>query len=216
MCCAEVRPYADGMVIRRSALVILVVGGPALLVAALLSINAGVHGPVVELNGRHFQTLYWVLALVSIGPWLVVREHSRWVRRSVAALGIIFSTFVVSRYVVANFALGTDSEHFLNSDVVQVGNALLTLAGGALVLACSLAALSAVRRHGARSIPGAAIMLLGAVLFMATPLSFPFGIVAQLCLAAGFFCLWSLEVSRQSGIRARREHDVVEFPTTAG
>jgi hypothetical protein len=151
--------------------------------------------------------LYWrdlhiailpVFPLLGFAPWIVVRGHSRSLSWAAGILGFVYAAFYTSLDVLAGIGAG-GLEHegmgMARGVLFDLADALGLVGSVSLVAAALLAGGFAVRWRGATALPGAALVVLGAVLFLYDHIFFPVGVVGQMCLAVG----WALLVVLVNG-----------------
>ena len=184
------RPPRTPTVISRRILTLLVVGVPPLVLAAV-----GVTHPS-ELNAdtaRYWRDLHIgilvVFPLLGFAPWLLVRGHSLWLSWAAGVLGFVYAAFYSALDILAGIGSG-GLEHAGHHDAIGVTFALgdgIGLVGSvAYVAACLLVGGFAVRMSGLRALPAAVLVAVGSAMFLAEHIFFPWGVIGQLALAAGW------------------------------
>jgi hypothetical protein len=178
---------------RRRALTALAVGVPPLVLAAV-----GVTHPS-ELNAASAE--YWrdlhigilaVFPLLGFAPWLIVRGHRLWLSWAAGALGFLYAAFYSALDILAGIGSG-GLEHAGHHDAIGVtfalGDGIGLIGSVAYLAACLLAGGFALRTRGLRALPPVLLIVAGSVLFLAEHIFFPFGVLGQLALAAGWVWL---------------------------
>jgi len=192
---------------RRILLLALAVALPPLVLAAV-----GISHPT-NLNAE--SAVYWrdlhigilaVFPLLGFAPWIVVRGHHRWLSWTAGALGFLYAAFYTALDVLAGIGAG-GLEHagmdMATGVVFHLGDALGFVGSVAFVAACLVAGGFAIRTRGIRAIPGAALIVLGSLLFLWRHIFFPVGVIGQLCLAVGFVALVVLMYRRETATAVR-------------
>jgi hypothetical protein len=189
---------------RRTVLLCLAVAVPPLVLAAV-----GVTHPT-ELDAasaRYWRDLHIgilaVFPLLGFAPWLLVRGHAAWLSWLVGALAFVYAAFYSALDILAGIGAGalTHEGHEGMGTMFRFGDGLGLIGSVAFLLACAIAAGFAVWRLGPRALPGALLVVAGAVLFLGNHIFFPVGVAGQLCLAAGWVVLVALR--QVSPVRAR-------------
>ena len=200
------RPRTTTVTSRR-LLAAVAVGVPPLVLAAV-----GVTHPS-ELNAE--TAAYWrdlhigilaVFPLLGFAPWLIVRGHSLWLSWAAGVLGFVYAAFYSALDILAGIGSG-GLEHAGHHDAIGVTFALgdgIGLVGSvAYAAAALLAGGFAVRTVGPRALPAAVLVAVGSVMFLAEHIFFPWGVIGQLALAAG----WVGLVIALRGVARVREID---------
>jgi hypothetical protein len=163
--------------------------------------------------------LYWrdlhiailpVFPLLGFAPWIVVRGHSRRLSWAAGLLGFVYAAFYTSLDVLAGIGAG-GLEHegmgMARGVLFDLADALGLVGSVSLVAGALLAGGFAVRWRGAKALPGAALVTVGAVLFLYDHIFFPVGVAGQVCLAAGWALLVVLVYGRVGASTAAARGD---------
>ena len=174
----------------RRILTAAAVGVPPLILAAV-----GVTHPS-QLNADTAE--YWrdlhigilvVFPLLGFAPWLLVRGHALWLSWAAGILGFVYAAFYSALDILAGIGSG-GLEHAGHHDAIGVTFALgdgIGLVGSvAYVAACLLVGGFAVRMSGLRALPAALLVAVGSAMFLAEHIFFPWGVIGQIALAAGW------------------------------
>ena len=176
---------------------VLVIAGPAVVLAGL-----GLSHPqeLTATSAPWWTTLHVVLLpifpLLAVSLWLLLRGVPgpvAWVAR-IAAYG--YATFYSVTDVVVGIAAGDLTQFNLARGLPErtvevdrlftVGNDVGAVGVWCFVVACAATALAVGVRVGRRALPGAVVLLLGAVLFTGGwHIYWPAGVVTMLVLAVG-------------------------------
>lgn len=178
---------------RRAVFLYLAVGVPPLALAAI-----GVTHPLhlTASAAEYWRNLHVVtlvlFPLLGFAPWLVVRGWMPLLTWIVGVLGFVYATFYTALDVLAGIgAGGLKLDHLGSATGVLFGlaNHLGAIGSYALIIACAVAGVYAVSRARLAALPGAILVVLGAVLFLERHIFFPAGVIGQLCLAVGWCAL---------------------------
>jgi hypothetical protein len=159
--------------------------------------------------------LYWrnlhvitlpIFPLLGFAPWLIVRfRHSLPLSWAAGILGFVFAVFYTGLDVLAGIGAGglkLDSMGMATGTVFGLGDSLGRIGAIALIVAVLLAGIVSILSAGARAIPGSLLVLAGSILLWRNHIFFPFGVLGQVLLAAGWVAvlLALRRVSSSSGI----------------
>ncbi len=190
-------------------LALAAVAAPPLFTAAL-----GLTHPArltVE-DAEHWQMMHTVLLpvfpLLALGPWLAARAVHRPAAVVVGLLGYVYACFYTSLDVLAGIAGGAikAAEAGGLGIVFPVAGDLGDIGSYAYLGATALAVGLVSRRGVVRALPGAALVLVGAVMFWQEHVYRPWGVLSMVLLAAGWS--WLLLVAQR--------HDDVAGRAAAG
>lgn len=186
---------------RRLALTIVAVTVPSLVLAAV-----GVTHPT-ELDAT--SAGYWrdlhigilaVFPLLGFAPWLIVRGRSLVVSWIAGILGFVYAAFYSALDVLAGIGAGGlehEGMHEAIGTAFHLGDALGLVGSVALVAACVFTGVWSVRTIGLAAIPGALLALVGSLVFLKWHIFFPYGVIGQLLLAAGW--AWLVVARHRAG-----------------
>lgn len=134
-----------------------------------------------------------IFPLLGFAPWVLMRRLDRpilsWIA---AALGFIYAAFYSALDILAGIGAGHLAMLGQNASIAPLyeeGNALATIGVWAYLAASVLAITAAFRRAKAAAIPGAILVLLGAISFMTSHIFWPRGVFTMLELALGWSAL---------------------------
>ena len=146
--------------------------------------------------------LYWrnlhvitlpIFPLLGFAPWLIVRfRHSTALSWVAGILGFVFAVFYTGLDVLAGIGAGglkVDGMGMATTTVFGLGDDLGRIGATALIAAALLAGVVAIWLVRARAIPGAVLVVAGTLLLWKDHIFFPWGVLGQLLLAAGWFGL---------------------------
>ena len=178
---------------RPRAYVLLIVAGPPLLLAAL-----GLAHPahLTESTADAWKNLHIVLLpifpLLALAPWLLTRGEHRAVRWTAIALGYSFAAFYTALDVLAGIGAGVlqqagavDQKRFLYAE----GNDLAEYGVWAYLLATALTAAVVLRRARLAAVPGAILVVAGAIAFLDSHIYWPRGGLTMVVLGIGWAAL---------------------------
>lgn len=178
---------------RPRAYVLLIVAGPPLLLAAL-----GLAHPahLTESTADAWKNLHIVLLpifpLLALAPWLLTRGEHRAVRWTAIALGYAFAAFYTALDVLAGIGAGAlqqagavDQKRFLFAE----GNDLADYGVWAYLIATVLTAAVVLRRARLAALPGAILVVTGAVAFLDSHIYWPRGGLTMVVLGIGWAAL---------------------------
>ena len=178
---------------RQRTLLLLLVAGPPLLLAGL-----GLPHPAHLTDGTAdtWKNLHIILLpvfpLLALGPWLLTRGEHRAIRWAAIALGYTYAAFYTALDVLAGIGAGAlqqagavDQKRFLYAE----GNDLAEYGVYAYLLAAVLAAVVALRRARLAALPGAVLVIAGAVSFLDSHVYWPRGGLTMVVLAIGWAAL---------------------------
>jgi hypothetical protein len=177
----------------RSAVLYLAVALPPLALAAV-----GVTHPMhlTAASAEYWRDLHIailpIFPLLAFAPWLVVRGAGRWLSGIVGVLAFVYAAFYTALDVLAGIAAGglrLDDMGMATGTVFGLGSRLGEVGSIAFIGACAVTAGAAIIRAGARSLPGAVLVVVGSVLFLDAHIYFPVGVIGQLCLAVGWVAI---------------------------
>jgi len=177
---------------------VLAVAGPAVVLAGL-----GLTHPqdLTAASASWWTTLHVVLLpifpLLAVSVWLLLRGVPGPVAWGARAAAYGYATFYTVTDVLAGIGAGEltrrAGEQGVPEGTVQVdtlfsvGNELGTIGVWCFAVACAATALAFVVQIGRRALPGAMVLLVGAVLFTGGfHIYWPNGVVNMLVLAVGF------------------------------
>jgi uncharacterized membrane protein YGL010W len=146
--------------------------------------------------------LYWrnlhiitlpIFPLLGFAPWLIVRFRQNLVLSWASGiLGFIFAVFYTGLDVLAGIGAGglkLDSMGMATSTVFGLGDSLGRIGAIALIVAVLLAGIVSILSAGGWAIPGSASVLAGSILLWRNHIFYPFGVLGQVLLAAGWVAL---------------------------
>lgn len=183
----------DGTTSRPARWELVAAVGPPLLLAAmgLLHPHDLDDGTASRWTGLHVALLP-VFPLLAVAPWLVVRRGSRLLGRLTLVLGYVYALAYTALDVLAGIGTGA-LQRAGEQDGIPVlfatGNALSLAGVYAYLAAALLASAVAVRRAGARALPGAVVVVLASVSFLGSHVYWPAGVLTMLGLAVGWALL---------------------------
>lgn len=133
-----------------------------------------------------------IFPLLGLAPWLVVRPHSRVLGWAAALLGYVYAVCYTALDVLAGIGAGA-----LQAENGGSGTTVLFAQGGGLALygewayvaAALLASALAIRRVGLIAVPGAALAVTGAFLFLDNHIYWPIGVLSMALLTLGWAAL---------------------------
>lgn len=143
-------------------------------------------------DADHWQMMHTVLLpvfpLLALGPWLVARVHDRTVGVVVGLLGYVYACFYTSLDILAGIAGGAikAAEAGGLGIVFPIAGDLGAIGSYAYIAATALAVGVASRSGLVRALPGAALVLVGAVMFWQEHVYRPWGVTSMVLLAAGW------------------------------
>lgn len=143
-------------------------------------------------DADHWQMMHTVLLpvfpLLALGPWLVARAHDRTVGVVVGLLGYVYACFYTSLDILAGIAGGAikAAEAGGLGIVFPIAGDLGAIGSYAYIAATALAVGVASRSGLVRALPGAALVLVGAVMFWQEHVYRPWGVTSMVLLAAGW------------------------------
>ncbi len=178
---------------RPRVLVLLAVAGPPLLLAALgLAHPAHLTASTADTWKNLHIVLLPIFPLLALGPWLLTRGEHRAVRWAAIALGYTFAALYTALDVLAGIGAGAlqqagavDQKPFLYAE----GNGLADYGVWAYLLATVLTAAVVVRRARLAALPGAILVVAGAISFLDSHIYWPRGGLTMLVLALGWAAL---------------------------
>jgi hypothetical protein len=194
---------------------VVVIAGPAVVLAGL-----GLTHPqdLTASSASWWTTLHVLLLplfpLLALSLWLLLRGVPgpvAWVAR-IAAYG--YAAFYTALDVLAGIAAGEltqlNAERGLQTDTVEVdrlfavGNDLGEIGVWAFGVACAATIAALAGRDGRRSLPGAAVLAVAALVFVAggVHIYWPWGVATMLALAAGLGLLAAVEPAWQPATEA--------------
>lgn len=142
---------------------------------------------------EHWQLMHTVLLpvfpLLALGPWLVARRSSRVAGIVAGVLAFVYACFYTSLDVIAGITAGAlkaaESEDL--GVVFGIATDLGEIGVFAYMAASVVAIVAATRTLGiVRIVPGAVLVLVGAVMFWQEHVYRPWGVTAMVLLAAGW------------------------------
>lgn len=143
-------------------------------------------------DADHWQMMHTVLLpvfpLLALGPWLVARAHDRTVGVVVGLLGYVYACFYTSLDILAGIAGGAikAAEAGGLGIVFPIAGDLGAIGSYAYIAATALAVGVASRSGLVRALPGAVLVLVGAVMFWQEHVYRPWGVTSMVLLAAGW------------------------------
>jgi hypothetical protein len=143
-------------------------------------------------DAAHWQMMHTVLLpvfpLLALGPWLVARSFDRVAGVVVGVLGYVYACFYTSLDILAGIAGGAikDAEAGGLGIVFPIAGDLGTIGSYAYIGATALAVGVATRAGVVRALPGAVLVLVGAVMFWQEHVYRPWGVLSMVLLAAGW------------------------------
>jgi hypothetical protein len=172
----------------------------AVVVPALILAAVGVTHPqhLTAQNAEYWRNLHIailpIVPLVGFAPWLVVRGHDAFVSWLTAILGFVYAVFYSALDVLAGIGAGGLKLDGMGAAsgigvMYDLGRNLGFIGSIALIAVGAVVGLALFRRVGVSSLPGTALVIIGAVLFLKYHIYFPFGVLGQVCLAVGFAAL---------------------------
>ena len=178
---------------RHRTLLLLAVAGPPLLLAGLgLAHPAHLTGGTADAWKDLHVVLLPVFPLLALAPWLLTRGEHRAVRWAAIGLGYAYAVLYTALDVLAGIGAGVlqqagavDQKRFLFAE----GNDLADFGVWAYLLAASLAAAVALRRSRLAALPGAVLVVAGAVSFLDSHVYWPRGGLTMVVLAVGWAAL---------------------------
>lgn len=193
---------------RHRTLLLLAVAGPPLLLAGLgLAHPAHLTARTADAWKDLHVVLLPVFPLLALAPWLLTRGEHRAVRWAAIGLGYAYAVLYTALDVLAGIGAGVlqqagavDQKRFLFAE----GNDLADFGVWAYLLAASLAAAVALRRSRLAALPGAVLVVAGAVSFLDSHVYWPRGGLTMVVLAVG----WAALAVAAPG--PSRQHDLVE------
>ena len=199
---------------RHRTLLLLAVAGPPLLLAGLgLAHPAHLTGGTADAWKDLHVVLLPVFPLLALAPWLLTRGEHRAVRWAAIGLGYAYAVLYTALDVLAGIGAGAlqqagavDQKRFLFAE----GNDLADFGVWAYLLSASLAAAVALRRSRLAALPGAVLVVAGAVSFLDSHVYWPRGGLTMVVLAVGWAAL-AVTAPGPSSHKAR-----AEAGTTAG
>jgi hypothetical protein len=170
-------------------LTIVAVAVPPLFTAAL----GLTHPPVLTVeDADHWKMMHTVLLpvfpLLALGPWLVARAHDRTVGLVVGLLAYVYACFYTALDILAGIAGGgiKAAEAGGLGIVFPIAGDLGAIGSYAYIGATALAVGVASRAGLVRALPGAALVLVGSVMFWQEHVYRPWGVLSMVLLAAGW------------------------------
>lgn len=177
----------------RDAARVLVVAGPPIVLAGF-----GLTHPVdlTPDTAPWWTTLHILLIpvfpLLGVAHWLLVRGVPGLLAgvSRVAAFGYV--TFYTALDVLAGVATGTLVQRGVDPDGEQtralfaIGNELGTIGSWCFLVACVTTGLALFARAGRAALPGAAVLVAAAVLFLGSHIYVPVGVSSMVLAAIGF------------------------------
>ena len=143
--------------------------------------------------------LYWrnlhlalipVFPLIGLAPWLIARRAGVWLGRLGALFGYGFAIFYTALDILAGVAGGAlISAGDTGTPVFEIARILGVIGVVSLVLGCLVASFAAFRTGDVRTLPGAVLACVGAVLVQPFHIYAGLGTLAMLLLAGGFAIL---------------------------
>lgn len=142
-----------------------------------------------------------VFPLLGLAPWLVARHAGRALSWLTALLGYTYAVFYTALDVLAGIGTGAVRDRVGDTPAIAVlfvqANDLATVGVWSLLVATVTAAVVALRRGGAAALPGAALVIAGATVFLDSHIYWPRGGLAMLALAAGWALIaWATRFGR--------------------
>lgn len=174
-------------------MVLAAVGIPPLLLAA-----AGLLHPhtLDDSSADRWFVLHVVLLplfpLLALGPWLVARSGGRAAAVLTAVLGYAYAVLYAALDVLAGIgggALQRGGASDVKPLLYDVADVLGEAGAWAYVAASVVACVVAVRARGPVALPGAVLVLGGAVAFLTSHVYWPEGVLAMVALAVGWTAL---------------------------
>lgn len=163
---------------------------------------AGLFHPMVlnASTGHTWRELHLVLLplfpLLGIGPWLLVQQEVLAVRVTAGLLGFVYAVYYSALDVLAGIAAGSlqVAGHRPEASIMfGNGNQLASYGVWAYLVAVVIASSAALVRSGVAAIPGAILVLAGAISFLDSHIYWPRGVITMVALAAG----WALLLATQ-------------------
>lgn len=142
-------------------------------------------------HGLHIMLLP-IFPLLALAPWLIVRDEHRALRWSVATLGYAFAALYTALDVLAGIGAGALQQAGAPTQKAVMyteGNNLADYGVRAYLAATVLAAAVALLRSRLAALPGAALVITGAVMFLDSHIFWPSGGLSMLALAIGWTAL---------------------------
>lgn len=146
--------------------------------------------------------LYWrnlhvitlpIFPLLGFAPWLIVRfRHSLALNWVAGILGFAFAVFYTGLDVLAGIGAGglkVDGMGMATTTVFGLGDDLGRIGAIALIAATVLAGIVAITLAGVFAIPGAVLVVAGAICLWRDHIFFPIGVLGQVLLAVGWVVL---------------------------
>ncbi|CAN5332905.1 hypothetical protein BH20ACT5_BH20ACT5_17270 [soil metagenome] len=133
-----------------------------------------------------------VFPLLGLAPWLVLRSHSQVPSWAAALLGYVYAACYTALDVLAGIGAGAlqlDNAGNGREVMFAEGNDLAFYGVVAYLAATVLASVVLLRRTGLAALPGAALAVFGAWLFLDNHIYWPLGGISMLTLAAGWGAL---------------------------
>lgn len=172
---------------------LLIVAGPPLLLAALgLAHPSSLTDDTADTWKNLHIVLLPIFPLLALAPWLLTRGEHRAVRWATIALGYTFAAFYTALDVLAGIGAGAlqqagavDQKRFLYAEA----NDLAEYGVWAYLLATVLTATVVVRRSRLAALPGAILVVAGAIAFLDSHIYWPRGGLTMVVLAIGWAAL---------------------------
>ncbi|QNE47694.1 hypothetical protein F1C58_12815 [Glaciihabitans sp. INWT7] len=189
----------------RSVLAYVTVALPPLALAAV-----GVTHPMhlTATSAEYWRNLHIailpVFPLLAFAPWLVARHAGALVAWIVGVLGFVYAAFYTALDVLAGIGAGglkLDGMGMATGTVFGLGSHIGEVGSVSFIAASAIAAATAMARVRLAALPGAVLVVVGAVLFLQEHIYFPVGVIGQLCLALGWLwlCVLIERASRDRG-----------------
>ena len=156
------------------------------------------HPPTLTVEAAdHWQTMHTVLLpvlpLLALGPWLVARRSNRIAGVVVGALAYVYACFYTTLDVIAGIAAGAikGAEAGGLGIIFPVAGDLGEIGAYAYIAASVVAVVAALPGLGVvRTLPGAVLVVVGAVMFWQEHVYRPWGVTAMVLLGLGWGWLW--------------------------
>lgn len=127
--------------------------------------------------------------LLGFAPWLIVRGSRPAIVSLAGILGFVYAVAYTGLDVLAGIGAGglkLDDFGEATGTVFGLGNVFGRIGAVAFVAACLLAAGVAIYRAGPSAVLGGLAVVVGSLLLLRSHIYFPFGVLGQLLLAAGW------------------------------
>ena len=130
--------------------------------------------------------------LLAFAPWLIVRGSRPIIVWSTGVLGFVYAVGYTGLDVLAGIGAGglkLDDFGEATGTVFDLGNLFGRIGAAAFVAACLLAAGVAIYRAGPSAVLGGLAVVVGSLLLLRSHIYFPFGVLGQVLLAAGWVAI---------------------------